>query len=75
MGTGVFSVIKNVTNLYCDDGYTEYNKKATELKILNECMVHESYQLLVSPQNSYVEALIPHMMVSGGGVCEEIRFR
>ena len=75
MGTGVFSVIKNVTNLYCDDGYTEYNKKATELKILNECMVHESYQLLVSPQNSCVEALIPHMMVSGGGICEEIRFR
>ena len=29
----------------------------------------------VSPQNPYVEALIPHMMVFGGGVCEEIRFR
>ena len=28
MGTGVFSVIKNVTNLYCGDGYTEYNKKS-----------------------------------------------
>ena len=29
----------------------------------------------VSPQNSYVEALIPHIMVFGGGVCEGIRFR